>query len=266
MFILPPLTGTIVASFASTGRKVNDICLPEYVIPICVRVACPGRVACHSTAPCGTRIFISGALPSSSHACSLAPSLYGLTEINRAWRCRTGHRLVMNILLSGYRSAGPLRRHVRPRALPGMQRRTCFGGRGTRSVGGFAPRRLPCDFARQRPTLPRRLPRAGRSRPQREIFAVGAPPPAAVPKPFARAPPSASEPVALGLLPSCARRAAKAFADTASVTRLHCRSRKRSGTRAAPSGVSSLITGSRKGWSSAMRCVRSTASFHSSRK
>ena len=48
--------------------------------------------------------------------------------------------------------------------------------------------------------------------------------------------------------------------------RIHWRSRNRSGTRAAASGVSSITNGSRNGWSSAMRCVRSTASFHSSRK
>jgi hypothetical protein len=46
----------------------------------------------------------------------------------------------------------------------------------------------------------------------------------------------------------------------------HCSSRNRSGTRAVPSAVSSIATGSRNAWSSAMRCERSTASFHSNRK
>ena len=48
--------------------------------------------------------------------------------------------------------------------------------------------------------------------------------------------------------------------------RVQWRSRNRPGTRAAASDVASITTGSRNVRSSAIRCERSTASFHSSRK
>ena len=49
-------------------------------------------------------------------------------------------------------------------------------------------------------------------------------------------------------------------------SRVHCDFRNCSGTLADVSAVSSTTTGKRNGRSSASRCVRSTASFHSSRK
>jgi hypothetical protein len=48
--------------------------------------------------------------------------------------------------------------------------------------------------------------------------------------------------------------------------RVHCSSRNLSGTRSSPFGVSSMTIGTRNALSAAIRCERSTASFHSSRK
>ena len=48
--------------------------------------------------------------------------------------------------------------------------------------------------------------------------------------------------------------------------RVHCTFMKSAGTRAFASFVSSITTGAIKGTPSAIRCVRSAASFHSNRK
>ena len=48
--------------------------------------------------------------------------------------------------------------------------------------------------------------------------------------------------------------------------RVHCSSRNRSGMASSDCDVSSITTGSRKGCLAAIRCERSTASFHSRRK
>ena len=47
---------------------------------------------------------------------------------------------------------------------------------------------------------------------------------------------------------------------------VHCKSRNRSGIRSSSCDVLSMTTGSKKAWSGAIKCERSTASFHSSRK
>jgi hypothetical protein len=61
-------------------------------------------------------------------------------------------------------------------------------------------------------------------------------------------------------------RATKLAGTSPAGTDVHCTSRNLSGTRASPSRVSSMTTGSRNALSAAIRWERSTASFHSSRK
>jgi len=61
-------------------------------------------------------------------------------------------------------------------------------------------------------------------------------------------------------------RSTKAGGVSPPARRVHCSSRKRSGTCSSSSGESSITTGSRNAFVAVMRWERSTASFHSSRK
>src|ERR1035438_1738074 len=69
-----------------------------------------------------------------------------------------------------------------------------------------------------------------------------------------------------GVRPFNQARHRKGLHDPQRLQRLHCTRRNSGGTTAAPSSVASTTTGARKITPSAIRWVRSTASFHSSRK